>query len=250
MIGTIAQHESAGLLRSPQIWVIAALLCGLFGFLFLQQLENYIAAQPQLALQDHPIGLSGFLAARFLYPLSMIFAVIAPLFAMRSFSDEFRLQTLALWQSSPVSMTALVIGKYLGILLVLLLLLLVAIAMPATMMIFVPIDSGTLLSSSLGLFLCTAACAATGLYFSSLTQQALIAVVASLGLLLLLWLLGTASLGNGLLKGLSSLSPATHLNGFFQGYLNSADVIYFVLFIVLFLALTVVRLDALRHYNH
>jgi len=249
MIGTIARHESAALLRSPQTWIIAALMAAMFGYLFLQQLENYIAVQPQLALQDHPPGLTGFLAVRFLAPIAMVLVILGPLLAMRSFSDEFRQQTLALWQSSPVSNSALVIGKYLGVLLVVCLMLLPAVLMPIAMQMLVSIDVGVIGSAALGLFLCAAAVVATGLYFSSLTQQALIAVVASLALLVLLWLLGSASFGTLPLQGLRSLSIAEHLGGFFQGYLSSRDILYFVLFVVLFLALTVIRLDALRHTN-
>lgn len=249
MIATIARHESATLLRSPQTWAIAAVLVALFGFLFLQQLENYITVQPQLALQDHPPGLSSFLAIRFLAPLAIVFVIIGPLFAMRSFSDEFRLHTLALWQSSPVSSTALVLGKYFGVLFVIVLLLLPAVLMPLVMSTQVSIDGGVIASSAMGLALCAAACTATGLYFSSLTHQALIAVVSSLALLLLLWLLGSASFGTLPLQGLRSLSIAEHLGGFFQGYPGSHDVLYFLLFIGLFLALTVIRLDALRHLN-
>jgi len=64
MIRAIATHECLGLLRSAQTWVIAALLALLFGYLFLQQLESFIAVQDQLALQDYPVGLSGFMSVR------------------------------------------------------------------------------------------------------------------------------------------------------------------------------------------
>jgi len=250
MIGVIARHESASLARSPQTWLIAALLAGLFGFLFLQQLENYLTAQTQLALQDHPPGLTGWMAARFLAPLAMVFTIIGPLFAMRSFSDEFRLQTWPLWQSSPVSTTSLVLGKFLGVLLVMALLVLLAVLMVVAMRFFVPVDFGVLASSALGLILCAAACTATGLYFSSLTRQAMVAVLASLALLLLLWLFGSASLGSLSLDGLKHLSIAEHISGFFQGYLSSSDILWFILFSALFLVLTVIRLDALRHTGH
>ena len=103
MIGIIARHQSLSLFRSAQTWVIAAILALLFGFLFLRQLENFIGVQDQLALQDYPVGLSGFLSVSYLQPLALAFSFVAPLFAMRTFSDEFRQHTYALWQSSPVS---------------------------------------------------------------------------------------------------------------------------------------------------
>lgn len=247
MIGVIARHESGQLIGSAVTWVIAALLAGLFGFLFLQQLEIYLANQAQLALQDHAPGLSGWLAARFMAPLAMVFTLIAPLLAMRSFSDEFRQNTWPLWQSSPVSTVAIVLGKYLGVMCVLTGLVLLASLMVLAMALFVSIDLAILASATVGLLLCAGACAATGLFFSSLTQQAMIAVIASFALLLLLWLVGSASLGSVSLDSLQSLSISAHITGFFQGYPRTNDVVWFLLFISLFLSLTVVRLDALRH---
>lgn len=247
MIGTIASFESRSLLRSPQTWAVFAVIAAIFAYLFLQTLENFLALQPQLALQDHPPGLTGFLSARFLATLSPLFSVLGPLFAMRSFSDEFRNQTLALWQSSPVANSSIVIGKLLGILLPLILLALLAVSMPAVMGFIVDIDIATLLSSAIGLVLCATACAAIGIYFSSLTKQAMVAIIASLGVIALLWLLGSANFSHPLMHAIQQLSIGNHLGGFFQGYLQTSDILYFLLLAVLFIALTVIRLDALRH---
>lgn len=246
MIGIIARHEGASLLRSMQTWIIAALLAALFGFQFLKQLEVFIALQSQLAAQDHPIGLSGFMSVRYLEPMALAFTFVAPLFAMRSFSDEFRHHTYALWQSSPVSTTALAVGKFLGVFLILLALVLLALSMLMVMQLLIPMDWPLILSSFLGLALCTAACTAVGLYFSSLTQHALVAIIASLALLFISWMLGSATAGVLPLQLLGGLSIATHLHGFFQGLLQTKDIAFFVLMTILFLGMTIIRLDSLR----
>lgn len=250
MIAVILRHECAMLLRSAQNWLIAAVLAGLFGYLFLTQVEAWLDVQAVLALEDNAPGLTGFLAARFLAPLAMVFSIVAPLFAMRAFSDEYRLATFPLWQSAPVSDAALVIGKFLGVLVAPLLLVLLAIVMVAVMGLFVELDVGTLASAALGLVLSTAAFTATGLYFSSLTRQPMIAALTSLALLLLLWLIGSgARIGAGdalSLDALRGLSIGERLGGFFQGYIESGDIIYFLCLTVMFLVLTVIRLDAMR----
>ena len=165
MIGIIARHEGASLLRSVQTWLMAALLAGLFGFQFLKQLESFLLVQSQLAAADHPVGLTGFMSVRYLEPLALAFTFVAPLFAMRTFSDEFRHQTYALWQSSPVSTIALVIGKFTGVLAVLLIMVLLAIVMLLLMQWMLPVDWSLIASSALGLTLCTAACTACGVFF-------------------------------------------------------------------------------------
>ena len=249
MIGVIAKHESASLLRLPVTWIISALLTCVFAFLFLQQLEVYLTRQAELALLDHPPGLTAWLATRFVAPASIVTLILGPLFAMRSFSDEFRLDTLSLWQSSPISTTALVLGKFLGVTAVL------CAALSVTLLMFLGISLvGTLDwlqvgSAMLGLYLLAAACAATGLFFSSLTRHAMVAVLASLATLALVWLIGTSSFNSVPVPGIQQSSLANHIGSFHQGYIASNDMLYFVLYVALFLALTVIRLDALRHMN-
>ena len=250
MIITVARHESASLIRSAQTWVVAAMLALLFGYLFLRQLEGFLAVQDQLALQDYPVGLSGYMSVRYLQPLALVFTFIGPLFAMRAFSDEFREHTYALWQSSPISHTALVVGKFAGIYSVMLLLVLLCVSMLFIMRVFVTVDIPVLVSSITGLALCSAMTTACGLFFSSLTRHNLIAIIASLALLVLLWLLGSANFEQLPVQAILNLSIASHLSGFFQGYIKTADIAYFLLGTGMFLGLTVVRLDSLRQNGY
>ncbi len=250
MIGVIAKHESRQLLRLPVTWVITSLLAGLFAFLFLQQVEVYLSRQAELALLDHAPGLSAWLTTRFVAPASLVTLILGPLFAMRSFSDEFRLDTLALWQSSPVSTIALVVGKFLGVAGVL------CGALSMVWLLFLgiswvsPLDWQQVASAMLGLYLLASACVATGLFFSCLTKHAMVAVLASLATLALLWLLGTAAFNAVPVPALQAASLAQHISGFHQGYIATNDIAYFVLYTGLLLTLTIIRLDALRHTNH
>ncbi len=84
------------------------------------------------------------------------------------------------------------------------------------------------------------------MFFSSLTRHTIVALIPAMVLILLLWFAGSASFGAMPLDGLQMLSLPEHLNGFFQGQLESRDILYFLTLSGLFLALTVIRLDALR----
>ena len=250
MIGVVARHEAMSLLRSAQTWILAAILALLCGYLFLRQLETFIGVQDQLALQDYPVGLSGFMSTRYLQPLSVVFSFVAPLLAMRAFSEEFRQNTYALWQSSPVSSVSLVLGKFFGLCLLMSVFVGISVAMLIIMRIYIPIDLPLIMSASAGLLFCSFAAIACGMYFSSLTQHSMIAIIASLATLTVLWLLGSANFGELPIQGIRNLSMATHLSGFFQGFLHTASIAYFVLATALFLALTVIRLDALRQNGY
>ncbi|MGB1579903.1 MAG: ABC transporter permease, partial [Nevskiales bacterium] len=95
---------------------------------------------------------------------------------------------------------------------------------------------------------------AAGLFVSSLTEQPVIAAVVSLVLLLLLWLVGWFAdwtlpvFGQEIALGapFAYLSMTAHFDSFIQGIFDSSDVIYYLLFCGLFLALTVQRLDMER----
>jgi len=176
----------------------------------------------------------------------MVFALIAPLLAMKSFSDEYRQQTLPLWQSSPVSTTALVVGKFIGVSAVIALLVASACFIALFMRLFTPLDLGVLGASALGLTLASLAFTAIGLFFSSMTRHAIIAVAMSVMVLVLLWLLGSTTSEDTILNALHLFAIPTHLSGFFQGYVGSGDVAYFVVLTVCFIAMTIVRMDSLR----
>lgn len=246
MIAVIARHECCRMLRSVHTWLIMALVAALFGFTFAKQLDLFLSIQAQLAAQDHAVGLTGFMSVRYLEPLALAFTVLAPLLAMRTFSDELRQQTFALWQAAPVSTMQLVLGKFLGVLFIIGLLIALAVSLLLSLAAFAAIDYTLLLSAALGLTLCSAACAACGVFFSSLSRHPLIAIIASLSLLMLSWMTGSANFSAKPMQGLSELSIANHLRGFFQGYLQSGDIVFFLLMTALFLVLSILRLNTLR----
>ncbi|MDE2273713.1 MAG: ABC transporter permease, partial [Gammaproteobacteria bacterium] len=82
---------------------------------------------------------------------------------------------------------------------------------------------------------------------STLTRQPVVAAVASFGLLLLLWIISWAGSGDAEYSPVFHyLSLVDHYNSLLTGSFNSTDVIYYVLFIVAFLVLSIRRLDAYR----
>ncbi|MEZ5574328.1 MAG: hypothetical protein R3F44_01285 [Candidatus Competibacteraceae bacterium] len=110
------------------------------------------------------------------------------------------------------------------------------------------LDFGKLLAGLLGLtaeagsFL-----AAVGLYLSACTNQPVLVAMATFGLLLLLWIVDVAGTGHKTADSLFAyLSLPRHYDALLLGLFNSADVIYYLLFITTFLGLTIRRLDDIR----
>jgi ABC-2 type transport system permease protein len=173
----------------------------------------------------------------------MLFAV--PLLSMRLISEERRSQTLPFLFSAPISLTEIVVGKFLGLVAFLSILIVFIGVMLCTLNIWSDIDFGFLLANSLGLLLMVAGFSALGIYFSGMTQQPVIAAILTFIALFALMMLDRFFAGdpNNIL---GSLSLMKHFQSFSNGLIDTADIAYFVLFAVTFLTLTVRRLDADR----
>jgi len=109
---------------------------------------------------------------------------------------------------------------------------------------------GQLLSALIGLFLVLASFTAAGLYMSTLTKQPAIAAVSSFGLLFFLWIINWAG-ANSEMTGqsetvLSYFSILSHFEPLLKGIFSTTDIIYYILFISLFLVLSIRRLERMR----
>lgn len=245
MIFTIAARELRSLFLSPLAWSILAVTQFIMAWLFLAQIETWLTLQPRLAAIEGAPGVADIVVAPLLANAAIVLLLITPLITMRSLSEEYRARTISLLFSAPVSMTEIVLGKYLGILGFFLAVVVMLALMPLSLMVGTDLDLGKLAAGLLGLSLILAAFAAVGLYMSSLTEQPVVAAVTTFGLLLLLWIINQAdsAQADGVVSYLSMLS---HYETLLKGVFNSMDVGYYVLMIALFIGFTIRRLDATR----
>ena len=249
MIWHIAARELRSLFLSPLAWTILAVLLFILAFMFLGQLDQYLQVQPQLAMMDAPPGITEVIIAPLFASSTFILLLVIPLLTMRLISEERRNQSLPLLLSAPVSMTEIILGKYLGLLCFLGILLGLITLMPLSLLAAGELDLGLFAAALLGLGLMLAAFAAAGLYMSTLTAQPTVAAIASFGLLLLLWIIdwaGNAAGGEGSGEVFRYLSLQHHYGSLLRGMFKSSDVLYYLLFIISFLVLSIRRLDADR----
>ena len=247
MIATIAMRELRGMFLSPLAWAIFVVVQVILAFMFLSNIEQYLILQPQLLAIDNAPGVTELIVGRLFGSAAIILLLVVPLLTMRLISEERRNRTLSLLFSAPISMTEIVLGKYLGALAFVGLLLALIALMPLSLFAVANLDVGILLSSLLGLGLLLAGFIAVGLFMSTLTQYPAVASVTTFGVLLLFWLLdwsGAGSSENG--NVLAYLSSLRHYEPFLRGVFDSADAVYHVLFIATFLLLSIHRLDVDR----
>ena len=246
MIFTIGVRELKSLFLSPLAWSILAVVQLILAYLFLGRVELFQIYQSQLMAMDGAPGVTEIVMPDLLGNAAIILLLVVPLLTMRLVAEERRNRTLALLFSAPLSMTEIVLGKFLGILLFLLTLLVLIALMPLSLLAGAGLDFGLLASGFLGLALLLASFAAVGLFMSTLTQYTTVAAISTFGALLLFWILDWS--GQGLNGGnwLAYLSLFNHYKPFLDGIFDSGDAVYHVLLIATFLVLSIRRLDADR----
>ena len=248
MIFTLARRELRSLFLSPLAWAILAIVQFILAYLFLSQLQEFLLVQPKLAAVDNAPGVTELVIVPLYGSAAFIMMLVTPLLTMRLISEERKNKSLSLLMSAPISMTEIILGKYLGMLGFALIMIMSMTLMPLSLYFVGTLDGGQLFTIVLGISLLLASFISLGLYMSSLTAQPTIAAMSTFGLLLLLWIVDwaggkTEEATSGLLEYLSILR---HFEAFTKGVFNSGDFIYYILFITLFLILSIRRLDGDR----
>jgi ABC-2 type transport system permease protein len=151
---------------------------------------------------------------------------------MRLLAEEQRLGTLELLLTAPVRDWELMVGKWLGGLLFMLTILLVTFIYPVVLnnMVDPGIDQGPVFTGYLGIILFTSALVAIGAAVSTLFSNQIAAFFATLGIFLLLWLIGMPAQAMGGGGGvLAYLDFSEHFyNTLYMGIIELSDIIYFL----------------------
>lgn len=243
-IYSITRHELRRLFRSPFAWVVLAVVQFLLAQLFLKYWEIFELRGNEYA----SIGLTEIVVAGVFQSAAMVMLMITPFITMRGFSEERSTGTIRLLLSSPVSITQLVLGKFFAILGFFVLLLLMISLMPLSLGIGTQLDYWQLSAGLIGLLLLVSAFSAIGLFLSTLTASTAVASISTFGVLFLLWIISLAGSSGSeeVASVLTYMSLLTHYNQLLSGLFSTADVVYYLIITVLFLVLSVWRLDSQR----
>ncbi len=246
MILTIAKKELRSLFSSPSTWIILGILQFIFAWFFLARLDAFLQVQTQLAMVANAPGATVSVVAPLFGTLALVLMMLIPLFTMRLLAEERRNQTLVLLLAAPVTSYQIVIGKFLCLIIFNSLLIVCCTAMLFILGIGTHLDVGLLFTNAMGLWLLTSSYSVLGLYLSSLTKQPIVAAMNAIALSFGLWLIDIGSAESG--SSIRALSPSTHAQSLNAGLIISSDLVYFVLFITLFLMLTIRRVNNNRLY--
>ncbi len=183
-------------------------------------------------------------------PYLLLFLV--PAVTMKSLAEERKTGTIELLFTKPLKDMEIILGKYLACLC------LVGVAMLPTLTYYISIyylgnpvgniDSAGCMGSFLGLFLLGAVFVSIGIFASSLTDNQILSFVVSLVLCFFIYQ------GIDLISGISEsgqvsffihqLGIGAHYHSFSKGVLDSRDILYFLVVVVLFLQGTKLKLES------
>jgi len=245
MILNIALRDLRSLFLSPLAWIVLAIIIFISAWKFLNLIDVFFSLQPKLINIENTLGVTDIVVANLFYESALKIIWIIPLLSMKSLSEERRSGSLQLLMSSPVSMTEIILGKYLALLIFILIMVLTISLMPLSLLMGTQIDIGKTISGLLGLSLLLFSTAAIGIYFSSLTRTPAIAAISTYGVISMLWLIGisTSTDSNSLFSYLSLLNHSINM---YRGIISSTDVMYYLLLIVTFITLSIHHMDAQR----
>lgn len=196
---------------------------------------------------EYNIPDSGFASLEPFFTLApWIFLFLIPAITMKSFSEEIRQGTLELLLTKPLRTISLVLGKYLGALL------LVVLALLPTLLYVVAIwnlgkpegnlDAGVILGSYCGLLFLGACYTAIGIFASILSPNQIVSFILAIFLCFIAYFafeaLAVLNLFGNSGFGIEELGIHSHYKSISRGIIDTRDIIYFLSLITLFLALT------------
>lgn len=123
--------------------------------------------------------------------VNFIFLIVTPILTMRALAEEQRQKTDQLLLTSPLSVTGIVVGKFLGMVAIFAIPVLIICLYPLIMRAYGDVSMPMSYTAILGFFLLGCSNIAIGLFLSSLTESPVIAAVITFGALFICYMMNS-----------------------------------------------------------
>ena len=231
---TIARREFLSYLFSPIAYVAMTLFLLVAGILFRKDFEP---GQPA--------------AMRTIFDwMVWLLVFIVPLLCMGLLAQEWASGTIESLMTAPVGETDVVLGKFLGSLMLFILLVVPTLFYVVLLRIYSRPDYGPIFSGYLGILLVGALFIAIGLFCSSLTRSQIVAAVTTSAILFAVtilpwWAAGEATLA-GFWRTVADQTVFRRYTDFSKGVIDLGNLVFFIAATAVFLFLTVKVLESRR----
>jgi len=247
----IAHKELKSYFASPIAFVLIGALAFLFGWFFINLLYYFdrMSLQAGGGFQGpQSVNVNESLISPFFLNVSVILLFTLPLVTMRTYSEEKRSGTIELLLTSPLTDLQIVMGKFLGALVLYAAILSVTLVHLAFLFAFGNPEWRPVATGYLGLLLMGGCFLSLGLFVSSLTRNQIVAGFITFAVFLTFWVINWIATFTGPTwqNILNYLSITEHLNDFTRGVIDTKHLVYYVSFIAFSLFLTVRAVDSER----
>ena len=218
---------------SPIAYIVAGVFLGLIGYFFFSSLQGF--SMQAIQLSGSGKELSGFNPTNVIMKglfrsMGTVFILLTPLITMRLIAEERRNRTMELLMTSPLSITTIIMGKYLAAVIIYVMIILSTLYIPLTIEYFSTVSWWHILSAYVGLILLGMAMIAIGVFCSAVTDKQVIAAVLTIGILVLFWFVGGVIGGHSedISKVMKELSLFSHYENLYNGLFDTRDVMYLI----------------------
>lgn len=249
-IWTIAWKDFRTYFTSPIAYIVTGAFMIIMGWMFFVYLNHFQLQNMQY--QQMNMGKGTSITEGIIRPLygnmNVVLLFLIPFITMRLLAEEKKSHTIELLMTSPVTLTQIILGKFLSSLLLVSVMLGITTIYPIVLFATGNPELGPIVSNYLGTLLLCSCYLSIGVLFSSMTENQIVAGALSLAAGLFFWLVswGTQAAGPVWGEVLNYLSLITHYNNFGQGLINTSDITYFVSFAGIGLFLSHRVLDSYR----
>jgi ABC-2 type transport system permease protein len=246
----VAKAELLNLFYSPVAWLVTIFFFIICGLGFTEPMMNFFRVQ-KIMLESDPHwhgfdgnGLSVDLTGRVLEQLVSNLYLFIPLLTMGVINREVNSGTMKLLYSSPIRIRDIVLGKYLGLLvLVMILVVIVSVFMVSATLIIKDPDYNRYFAVLLGVFLVANAFIAIGLFISCVTNYQIVAGVLTFVVFFILESISGLWQQYDFFRDITYfLSISGRASYLLNGLISTRDLFFFILITVLFLGFALIRL--------
>ena len=205
----IAKKELAAYFKSPIAYIILILTISIFNIFFFMIIDG----NREVSLRD------------VFKVMEFMFVFLVPLLTMKTFSEEKSTGTMEFLMTSPITNTAIVLGKYLGSLIFFSLLLIMTAVYYLIIEYFGQPDRLATLTGYIGVWLEGAFFLSIGILTSSWTRNQIVAAISSYSILFLLYFSAsfTKYFSGTAETVVQYISTLNHLENFSVGIVTTAD---------------------------
>ena len=228
-IWAIAKREFKNYFVSPVAYILITVFVFIVGLLYSLNIVRYPTAQIDAVV----------------FMMANIFMFLSPMVTMKLLSEEKKLGTIELLYTSPITVTEVVLGKYLGAMLFFGVLFGITMEFPLFALIYGKPDFWMMMACLLGFVLAAGTYIAIGMFASSLTESQMGSALIGFALVILFWIISSVAdnMSGPVGNWLGTLSISKHFIDFLKGIVDLGNLFFFAALSFVFVFLTIRRLE-------